>query len=191
MNIAKILAFSASTRAESFNSRLLRLAVSEARQAGAEVTAVDLADYPMPLFNADLEARGMPDSVQAFKELMFTHDGFLIATPEYNGFFSPLLKNTIDWASRQYGDEPSLAAFSGKTAGLIAASPGRLGGIRGLAATRQLLSGIGVHVVPAQFGLASASRAFADDGRLADAGNHAALVKVVTNLVGSSERLKA
>lgn len=191
MSVTRILAFSGSTRADSLNKRLLRVAVSQAMDIGAEINTVDLADYPMPLYNGDLESSSFPDSAQAFKELMIASDGFLIATPEYNSFFSPLLKNTIDWASRRRGEEKPLAAFAGKVAGLIAASPGSLGGIRGLIPTRQLLAGIGVHVVPAQFGLSKAGQAFADDGSLAKESDQAALLKVVTSLVETSQRLRA
>ena len=99
--MAKILAFASSARADSLNKKLVAIAAQGAREAGADVTVVDLADYPMPLFDEDLEAQqGMPDTARAFKHLLMEHDGFLIASPEYNSAFSPLLKNAIDWASR-------------------------------------------------------------------------------------------
>ena len=112
----KLLAFAGSSREESFNKKLVRIAAAGARQAGAEVTLVDLGDFPMPIFNQDLEsARGMPEKAGEFKELMVAHDGFLVASPEYNSSYSPLLKNAIDWASRSEAEsEAPLSAFRGK-----------------------------------------------------------------------------
>ncbi|MCU7855089.1 MAG: NAD(P)H-dependent oxidoreductase, partial [Candidatus Thiodiazotropha sp. (ex Lucinoma borealis)] len=125
----KILAFAGSSRKESFNKRLLAIAVSGAKETGANVTHIDLADYPMPLFNQDLESdEGIPENALKFKRLLADHDAFIIASPEYNSAFSPLLKNVIDWASRaESDDEPPLAAFQGKVAAILATSPGALG----------------------------------------------------------------
>ena len=99
--MTKILAFAGSARKDSLNKKLLKIAAAGAQTAGADVTLVDLADFELPLFNQDLESeQGMPEKAGEFKRLMIAHDGFLIASPEYNSAFSPLLKNTIDWASR-------------------------------------------------------------------------------------------
>ena len=165
----RILAFSGSIRRESWNLKLLDATVPMLEQHGAQVKHISLANYPMPLYNGDIEVgQGLPEAAHELKTLMADHDGFLIATPEYNGFFTPLLKNTIDWVSRRAGEEPPLMAFKGKTAALISASPGPLGGIRGLLPTRQLLSGVGLMVIPEQFALKSASKAFGEDGQLVD-----------------------
>lgn len=166
----KILAFAGSTRKDSFNKKLVKLAAAGATASGAEVTLVDLADYPMPLFSQDEERdNGMPGNAHAFKELMIAHDGFLIASPEYNSAFSPLLKNTIDWATRaEFKGEPPLRAFQGKTAAIMAASPGALGGLRGLVFLRLLLSNIGVTVLPQQQAIPHADKAFNDSGLLVD-----------------------
>ncbi|MEO8113893.1 MAG: NAD(P)H-dependent oxidoreductase, partial [Phenylobacterium sp.] len=96
----RLLAFAGSTRIGAYNQRLLDLAVGLAREAGAEVTAISLRDYPMPLYDGDLEANDFPAVADAFRTLMIEHDGFLIASPEYNGSVSGVLKNAIDWASR-------------------------------------------------------------------------------------------
>lgn len=166
---SSILAFSGSSRRDSINTRLLRVVADAARGAGAEVTIADLAEYEMPLYNEDLEAaNGLPDSVLAFKDLMKAHDGLLIASPEYNSSFSPLLKNTIDWASRPREGETPLQCFRGKVAGLVAASPGGFGGYRGLQQVRYLLGNIGVVVLPDMFSLPGAFGAFNDDGSLKD-----------------------
>ncbi|MBN8549101.1 MAG: NAD(P)H-dependent oxidoreductase, partial [Deltaproteobacteria bacterium] len=133
----KILAFSGALRAESFNHKLLLVAVQGAKDAGADVTVISLRDYPMPLYDQEIEdATGIPEHAKRFKELMKSHHGFLIASPEYNSSVTAVLKNSLDWASRMEDGEKELAAFSGKVAGLISASPGSLGGLRGLAHLR-------------------------------------------------------
>lgn len=170
----KILAFAGSSRIESFNKKILAIAASGAREAGANVTLVDLADYPMPLFNQDLESeKGMPENARKFKRLLIDHDAFIIASPEYNSAFSPLLKNVIDWASRaESDDEPPLEAFQGKMAAILSASPGGLGGLRGLVFLRMLLGNIGVTVLPDQETIPQALEAFNDDGAFVDDAQH-------------------
>ncbi|QUY40358.1 NADPH-dependent FMN reductase [Acaryochloris marina] len=165
----KFLAFAGSARIESFNKKLINVAVEGATSAGIDVTVLDLIDYPMPLFNEDLEAKdGLPDSVLRFKALLKSHQGFLIACPEYNGSITPLLKNAIDWASRpEPGEAPmALSCFKGKVAALLATSPGGLGGLRGLVHVRAILEGIGVFVIPDQKAISGAYQAFDDQGHL-------------------------
>ncbi len=163
-----ILAFAGSARKESFNKQLIKISASGAQSAGAHVTLIDMADFPMPLFDQDLEVeQGMPDTAKSFKELLISHDGLLIASPEYNSAVSPLLKNAIDWASRSEVDgETPLAAYKGKFAGIMAASPGRLGGLRGLVFLRMLLNNLGVTVLSEQLTVGQANHAFAQDGTL-------------------------
>ena len=141
-----------------------------AREAGAEVTLVDLADYDMPIMNQDLERDfGLPDNARRFKSLMIAHDALLISSPEYNSAFSPLLKNTLDWASRSESDnEPPLAAYQSKIAAIMSASPGGLGGLRGLVFLRMLLGNLGVTVIPDQQAVRQAFKAFDDTGDLVD-----------------------
>src|SRR5208283_1217475 len=147
----KILAFAGSTRKESFNKKLVRIAADTARNAGAQVTLLDLRDIPMPLYDGDLEAeQGIPENGKKFKALLLAHDGLLIAAPEYNSGISGVLKNAIDWASRPVAGEPPLACFAGKVATLMSASPGALGGLRGLVVVRSLLSNMGTIVLPTQ-----------------------------------------
>lgn len=167
----KILAFAGSARLESFNKKLVKFAAEGAKSAGVEVTNLDFLDYPMPLFNEDLEAKvGLPESVLQFKALLKSHQGFLIACPEYNGSITPLLKNAIDWASRPEPEESpmSLQCFKGKTAALLATSPGGLGGMRGLVHVRSILEGIGVTVIPDQKAIPGAYQAFDEAGQLKD-----------------------
>ena len=186
----KILAFSGSGRKGSFNQRLVNIAASGAVAAGADVRVIDLADYRMPLFDEDLEADvGMPEKARAFKRLLTAHDGFLIASPEYNSAFSPLLKNVIDWASRsESDDEPSLSAYRGKVAAIMSASPGGLGGLRGLVFLRMLLSNLGIIVLPKQQAVARADQAFRADGTLVNAEQHASVVKLGVELTQTLAR---
>jgi chromate reductase, NAD(P)H dehydrogenase (quinone) len=189
--MSKILAFSGSTRKESYNQKLVQIAAQGVQQAGAEVTVVNLADYPMPIFSQDLEmAGGMPQPARAFKELLIAYDGFLIASPEYNSAFSPLLKNVIDWASRREGDETPLLAFRGKVAVIMAASPGALGGLRGLVFLRMLLANIGIIVLPDQQTVAHADKAFHADGYLIDADKQDAVLKLGMSLAQHLQKLK-
>jgi NAD(P)H-dependent FMN reductase len=182
----RILVFAGSARAASFNKKLAAAAAQFAREEGAEVTLADLREFPMPLYDGDLEEReGMPEHAAAFKRLMVGCDGLLIASPEYNSSLSPLLKNAIDWASRsESDDEIPMQAFKGKAAGLMAASPGKLGGLRGLVHLRSILGNIGVMVVPDQIAVGGASEAFDAEGRLTNGyyekGTRAVVKRLVT-----------
>lgn len=189
----RVLAFAGSTREGSYNRALAGQAASFAREYGAAVTLVDLDGFPMPVMNQDLEtANGIPANALAFKRLLTENDGFLIASPEYNGFVTPLLKNCLDWASRsETPNEKPLSAFRGKTAAILSASPGGLGGLRGLSALRVLLTNLGVMVIPVQHAVPGADSAFDDEGRLKDAGNTASVKRVVRELVRVSSALKA
>jgi len=165
----KVLAWAGSTRQESFNKKLVRIAARAAEQAGAEVTLIDLADFRMPLFDQDLEAaQGPPENATKLKRLMVEHAGFLISAPEYNSSITGVLKNAIDWVSRPVAGEPNLVAFQEKTGAIMSASPGALGGLRGLVHLRAILGNIGVLVLPGQVGVAKAHEAFDGEGRLKD-----------------------
>ncbi len=172
-NRPKILAFAGSTREASYNKLLVKVAAAGARAAGAEVTYVDLHDLPMPLFDEDLEAKeGMPENARKLKELMVAHDGFLIASPEYNSSVTPVLKNAIDWVSRPAPGEPGLVAFTDKVAVIMSASPGGLGGLRGLVHLRSILGNINVFVLPDQKAIPQAFAVFNADGRMNDPKQH-------------------
>jgi NAD(P)H-dependent FMN reductase len=167
MNKPKILAFSGSARVDSFNQRLVICAAQAAVDAGAEVRVINLREFPMPIMDQDLEREhGQPEHAARFKQLLVEHDGILLASPEYNSSISPLLKNTLDWVSRKVGEEPAMVAYKGKVAALLSASPGRLGGIRGLVHVRSILSNLGVMVLPDQVAVASAGSAFDESGKL-------------------------
>src|SRR5476651_173129 len=161
----RILAFAGSARRESLNRKFLAVAVQAARDAGGEVTLLDLNDYVLPLYHGDLEeAEGMPANATKLVALIAQHDALLIASPEYNSMFTPLLKNTLDWCTRA-DDDP----FPGKVAAVISASPGAFGGVRSLVLAQQLLLKLGCHVVPGQCALPHADKAFDAAGKLTDA----------------------
>jgi NAD(P)H-dependent FMN reductase len=169
MNV-KILFFAGSLRKDSYNKKLAKAAHDYAQSKGAEVTFADLKDYPMPFMDEDLEKEsGMPENAAKFKTLMASHDAFVIASPEYNGSISGVLKNTLDWVSRPggKGEDP----FSKKIVALLGASPGALGGVRGLPHLRQILGGgssLKCLVIPDQMILPYANKAFDDNGKLTD-----------------------
>ena len=188
--MTRILAFSGSARQDSFNQRLVAIAAEAARDAGADLTLINLADYPLPIFNEDLEAEsGTPDAARQLVKLFVEHDGLLIACPEYNSSITPLLKNTIDWVSRKTGDHPPLAAYRNKVATLMSASPGGLGGLRGLVHVRSILSSIGVIVLPRQIAVRRAFEAFAEDGRLLDEKQHAEVQRLGSGLSETLSKL--
>ena len=188
----RILAFAGSTRTDSFNKKLIWIAVNGAQDAGAEVTLIDLRDFPMPLYDGDLEVKeGIPPHGKRLKELMKSHQGFLISAPEYNSSISGVLKNAIDWASREEPGETPLVCFKGKTAALMSASPGGLGGLRGLVHVRSILSNIGVLVLPTQVAVPRANEAFQPDGTLKDDKQRAAVEKLGHDLAAILRKLHA
>src|ERR1700722_3529976 len=165
----RILAFAGSLRRESFNKKLVPIAAKGARDGGPLAPLIGLEDFPLPLFDQDLEAElGMPENGMKLKKLFIDHEGLLIASPEYNSSITGVLKNAIDWVSRPAPGEPPLVAFRGKVATLMSASPGALGGLRGLVHVRSILGNIGVIVLPDQIAVAKANEAFKPDGSLTD-----------------------
>ena len=175
----RILAFAGSLRKGSLNKKALAAAVALGRDV-CDFTVVDLAAYAMPVYDGDLEERdGVPEPARRFKALMKSHEGFLISTPEYNSSIPGAFKNVIDWASRPEEGEKSLECFGGKTAAVMSASPGALGGLRSLVALRALLEHLGTLVVTQQFAVSKAHEAFNEDGTFKDA-KAAQIVKGIT-----------
>ncbi|MEI6084896.1 MAG: NAD(P)H-dependent oxidoreductase [Verrucomicrobiota bacterium] len=189
----KILAFAGSTRTDSFNKKLVRVAAAGAKNAGADVTVIDLRDYPLALYEGDNEAReGVPPNAKKLKQLFLAHAGLLIASPEYNSGLSGVLKNVIDWVSRpETATEKPLACFAGKVAAIMSASPGGLGGIRGLVQLRSILGNIKVLVLPDQIAVPEAHAAFNADGTLTDAKRQAAVEKLGADLAQTVAKLQA
>jgi len=173
MHTPRLLVIAASQRRGSFNLRLARVAAGLARQAGAEVTEFDLRALALPVYDGDLEAdSGVPPAVAGLRDALAGCDAVLIATPEYNGFPTPLLINAFDWLSRlpaQAGAPGGLQATANKPVALLAASPGLLGGLRAMNTLRQYLQmAFAMIVVPQQFALSRAGEAFDDSGALVD-----------------------
>ncbi len=163
----KVLAFAGSTRKDSYNKKLVAQAAEMARQKGAKVTVIDLLDYPMPLYDGDLEAKqGLPTFAKKFRELMIQNDAIIIASPEYNGSISAVLKNALDWASRGEKGQYSPDAYQGKKFAIMSASPGKGGGIRGLVHLRAILEGLGANVMKDQVTVPEAFKAFDEKGKL-------------------------
>ncbi len=188
----RILAFAGSTRKDSYNKKLVQIAASAARASSADVEFIDLKNYPLPLFDEDLEKEsGVPENALKLKKLFIAADGFLIASPEYNSSVTPVLKNTIDWLSRPVPGEAPLAAFMGKSVALMAASPGGLGGLRGLVHIRAILGNIGVLLLPEQVAVPKAYEAFNADGSLKNAAQQASIANLGTALAAFAEKLKA
>jgi NAD(P)H-dependent FMN reductase len=148
---------------------LVRVAARAAEQRGVAVDVINLRDFAMPLYDADFETEhGLPDSARKLKSLMLSHRGFLVASPEYNSSVSAVLKNAIDWASRREDGEVPLACFKSRVVGLLSASPGALGGLRGLVHIRAILGNLGCLVIPEQMAVSAAHLAFDDRGQLKD-----------------------
>ncbi len=157
----KVLAFSGSTREDSYNKKLLREAVALAKQKGAMVTIIDLKEFPMPFYDGDLEAnQGLPPQAKRLRALMIDSDAIIISTPEYNGSISAILKNAIDWASRDEKGQFSQDAFDGKTFAIMSASLGGGGGSRALAHLQSILENVGGHVLEQHTTVAKAHQAF-------------------------------
>ena len=149
MTIARILAFAGSARRESWNRKVLEVAVAGARDEGADVTLVNLGDFPMPIYHADWHAEhGVPAAMLELRGLMMSANGLLIASPEYNTSITPLLKNTIDWLSQSVNGESGNRPFEGKVGGLMGASNGAFGTIRALPHVSFILSNLGVLMLP-------------------------------------------
>lgn len=191
-NVPKILAFAGSTREASYNKKMVKIAAEGAKAAGADVTYLDLRDLPMPIYDEDLEAKaGIPENARKFKDLLMAHQGLLIASPEYNSSITAVLKNSIDWASRPLPGEPMLACFIDKVAAIMSASPGGLGGLRGLVHVRSILSNINVLVLPDQKAISSAFQAFDEDGKLKDPKQHEAVEQLGGKLAKVLAKLAA
>jgi len=183
----KIIALSGSSRTGSFNKMLVKIATEGAREAGAEVTFIDLKEFPMPIYDADLEDKeGLPPNARKLKDIFIRNQGLLIASPENNGSFTAVLKNTIDWLSRPVEGFPPLECFVNKYAVLMGTSTGYWGAVRSVIQLRHVLGHIQVTVLPNQVNIPNAEEAFDSDGSLKDKKRHAAtkkLGKVLTEML--------
>ena len=188
----KILVLPGSTRVGSYNVKLAALAMKELTLIDAEVTRISLADYDLPIYDADLDARaGQPANALRLKHMIMAHHGVFIASPEYSASVPPLLKNAIDWVSRvrERGD-PLYAAFKDRVFAIASASPERAGGLRSLMALRQILElGCGALVIPEQVAIPHAERAFDDMDNIVDMGTAHLLRVALARLVEMARQM--
>lgn len=162
----KVLALAGSTRVDSYNKKLIREAAKIAQGMGAEVTIIDLKDFSMPFYDADLEKEGMPKNAKRFRDMIMNSDAVLISSPQYNASIPAVLKNALDWASRDENGQESDTAFKGKKIVIMSASPGKKGGAKGLVHLRAVLKDCGGEVLEKQVSIASADQAFDERGSL-------------------------
>ena len=191
MAVLKILVIPGSLRSGSHNAKLAMAAAYEFAQAGVDVTRISLGDFPLPIYDGDLQAKsGVPKNAVNLKRMMGSHHGVLIVTPEYNSSVPALVKNTIDWITRvQDPHESRGQVFREKPFAIAAASEGRLGGTRALAALRLILSACHATVVPNQLALSFADQAYDDMDRLKNQADIEALKALVTQLIEVSQRM--
>ena len=190
-----LLVFAGSTRQQSFNRKLAHAAAAIARDAGASVTLMELSDFDIPLYNADLEAHGTPADVIRLKEILWQHPVWIICSPEYNGSYTALLKNTIDWASSPVKGDPDWQdggkSFRGKVVGMLSASPGALGGLRSQSHLAPLLTNLECWLAPKAFALGQAGSAFDDQGALVQETQRERVRAVVNQVLWAAQRLQA
>lgn len=190
---SKLLIFAGSTRLASFNRKLAHAAAALAREAGADVTHIELADFDIPMYNADLEAKGTPADVMKLKQILFEHPAWIICSPEYNGSYTALLKNTIDWVSSPVKSDPAwqegFKSFNGKVVGMLSASPGALGGLRSQSHLAPLLLNAQCWVAPRAFALGHAGDAFDAQGALVNEKHRSSVQAVIKQVLHASQRL--
>jgi chromate reductase, NAD(P)H dehydrogenase (quinone) len=189
-----LLVFAGSTRAQSWNRRLASVVADMATAQGAQVTHLELADFDVPMYNADLEAKGTPRDVIRLKEIFYAHPAWVVCSPEYNGSYTGLLKNTIDWVSSPVKGDPDWSSgtkpFAGKVVGLMATSPGALGGVRSLSHLTPLLMNLQCWVAPRQYAMPRAGEAFNTDGTLAQESHRNAVHGVIEQVLWAAQRLQ-
>ena len=189
----RLLVFAGSTRMASFNRKLAHVAAQMARASGAEVAHIELADFDIPMYNADLESRGTPADVMKLKQLMFDHPAWIICSPEYNGSYSALLKNTIDWVSSPVKSDPAwqegFKSFTGKVVGMLSASPGALGGLRSQSHLAPMLLNAQCWVAPKAFALGRAADAFDASGKLVSEAHRSSVQAVIDQVLFAAGRL--
>ena len=191
----KLLVFAGSTRLQSFNRQLARATADMARASGAEVTHIELADFDIPMYNADLEAEGTPADVMRLKQLMFEHPAWIVCTPEYNASYPALVKNTFDWVSSPVKADPAwtdgFKSTRGKVVGVLSASPGALGGLRSQSHLLPLLGNLHCWVAPQNYALGRAGEAFDAHGALAGEHHQRQVQAVIDQVLWAGARLSA
>lgn len=191
----KVLVFAGSTRIASHNRKLAREVAAMTRAAGAEVTHLELGDYDVPMYNADLEARGTPADVMKLKQLFYEHPAWLVCTPEYNASYPALVKNTLDWLSSPVKGDPvwndDFRFSRGKVVGVLSASPGALGGLRSQSHLIPLLLNLHCWVAPQTYALSRAADAFDEQARLKEDSARKRVQSVIDQVLWAAGRLHA
>lgn len=188
MSKVKIVALAGSLRNKSFNHSVIEYAAKMAKELDAEVDLVSLAELDLPMFDEDVEAQGVPAGAATLKDKLRSADAILLASPEYNGSITAVLKNAIDWASRtESGAQP---AFNNKVVALFAASPGGLGGLRGLNHVRDILSGIGALVLGQQLAIPAVHSLLDEQGQVVDEKTQQSIKGLTAQLVQVAGKLK-
>ena len=191
----KLLVFAGSTRQHSYNRKLAKVVAQLAQGSGAEVTHIELADFEVPMYNADLEARGTPADVMKLKQIGYEHPAWIICAPEYNASYPALLKNTLDWISSPMKSDPvwkdDFRSTRGKVVGMLSASPGALGGLRSQSHLAPLLLNLHFWVAPKNFALARAADAFDAQGNLANEGARKSTQAVIDQVLWAAQRLQS
>ena len=191
----KVLIFAGSTRQQSFNRKLAHVTAEMARASGAEVTHLELGDFDVPMYNADLEARGTPADVMRLKQIFFEHPAWIVCTPEYNASYPALVKNTFDWISSPVKSDPAwtegFKSTRGKVVGVLSASPGALGGLRSQSHLVPLLLNLHCWVAPQNYALGRAAEAFDAEGRLVNEAARKPIQAVIDQVLFAAQRLNA
>jgi chromate reductase len=190
----RLLVFAGSTRLQSFNRKLANVTAAMAREAGASVTHIELGDFDVPMYNADLEAEGTPPDVLRLKQLTFDHPAWIICAPEYNASYPALLKNTLDWISSPVKSDPAwtdgFKSTRGKVVGMLSASPGALGGLRSQSHLAPLLLNLQCWVAPTNHALGRVADAFDAQGHLVDERARKNVRSVIEQVLWAAERLQ-
>ena len=191
----KVLIFAGSTRQQSYNRKLARVTAEMARASGAEVTHLELGDFNVPMYNADLEAQGTPADVMRLKQIFFEHPAWIVCTPEYNASYPALVKNTFDWISSPVKSDPAwtegFKSTRGKVVGVLSASPGALGGLRSQSHLVPLLLNLHCWVAPQNYALGRAADAFDAEGKLVNEAARKPIQAVIDQVLFAAQRLKA
>lgn len=191
----KVLIFAGSTRQQSWNRKLARVTAEMARASGAEVTHLELGDFDVPMYNADLEAQGTPPDVMRLKQIFYEHPAWIICTPEYNASYPALVKNTFDWISSPVKSDPAwtegFKSTRGKVVGVLSASPGALGGLRSQSHLVPLLLNLQCWVAPQNYALGRAAEAFDAEGQLVNEAARKPIQAVIDQVLFAARRLNA
>lgn len=195
MQRMKVLIFAGSTRQQSYNRKLARVTAEMARASGAEVTHLELGDFNVPMYNADLEAEGTPADVMRLKQIFFEHPAWIVCTPEYNASYPALVKNTFDWISSPVKSDPAwtegFKSTRGKVVGVLSASPGALGGLRSQSHLVPLLLNLHCWVTPQNYALGRAGDAFDAEGRLVNEAARKPIQAVIDQVLFAAQRLNS